>query len=186
MRIDLLDFSQSRTAPESVVRGLEELDPSACIVHLGGTRWMVGKYRPNALARAQAAAMIDNWTVNVREGKRMSPQGMARVRFAQLALLGVRPVELYTIHGAPDGRVVQDFARSRFRWLHTSQNAAEAQLDAGEQERQQASHAALTNPDLAKDAWQYAFTRSHMPSASLTPDIGPKAGWTRHTLSRAS
>lgn len=124
MRIDPLDFSQARTAPESVVRGLEQLDPSACIAYLGEMVWLVGKVRPNALVRAQAIDMLDNWTKNVREGKRLSPTGKARVRFAQLALLGVRPVAQYAIAGAPDGSIVQDFERSRWRWLHTSDNAA--------------------------------------------------------------
>lgn len=180
MRIDPLDFSQARMAPDSVVRGLELMDPSACIVHIGGTRWLVGKWRPNALVRLQAIEMLDNWTANVGAGKRLSPEGKARVRFAQLALIGVRPVELYRLVGTPDGSVVMDFERSRWRWLHTSDADAERQIDESDRERAQLSHGALTNPDLAKEAWRYAFTRSHMPSASLTLYDAPRSGWTRH------
>lgn len=186
MRIDPLDFSQARMAPESVMRGLEFLDPTACIVHLGGPMWLVGKFRPNAKARGDAEAMLDNWTRNVREGKRMAPQGKLRVRFAQLALLGVRPVQQYRLFGAPDGRIVADFARSRFLWLHAGNDALQQALDATDAERAASAQRELGSVDRAKDAWKYAFTQSHMPSASLTPEIGPKAGWTRHVLDKVS
>jgi hypothetical protein len=139
MRIDPLDFSQARTAPESVVRGLEGLDPSACIIHLGGAQWLVGKWRPSSAARADAEAMFDNWTRNVSEGRRMTPRGKLRVRFAQLALLGVRPVQQYTLIGAPDDRIVHDFERSRFRWLHSADNALEKAGDAADEARATAS-----------------------------------------------
>lgn len=181
-----MDFSQARTAPESVVRGLEQLDPTACLVHLGRAHWVVGKIRPNALVRAQAEAMLDNWTTNVREGKRMSPNGMARVRSAQLALLGFRPVQLYRIAGSPDGRIVQDFARSRFLWLTTSDNALLQQIDDTATERREAAQAEVGSLDRAKDAWRYAFTRSCMPSAARGPFDRTPAGWVRHDMSKAS
>lgn len=186
MRIDPLDFPQARMAPESVVRGLEELDPTACIVHLGGARWMVGKVRPNALARVDATHMLDSWTSAVqRSQKKLSPSGRQRVRFAQLALLGVRPVELYTIIGGePDSRIVQDFKESRYRWLHTSDNEMDRAIDSTE--KADASRAALTDVNLAKDAWKHAFTLSHTTSVSTTPLIPARSGWTRHTLSKAS
>lgn len=186
MRIDPLDFSQARMAPESVVRGLEMLDPTACILHLGGPQWLVGKVRPSSAARGEAEAMFANWTRNVSEGRRMTERGKLRVRFAQLALLGVRPVHQYALIGPPDDRIVHDFARSRFLWLHSADNALEKAGDAADDARVTAARNEVASVDRAKDAWKYAFTTSHMPSASLTPEIKPKAGWTRHDLSKAS
>lgn len=184
MRIDPLDFSQARMAPEYVMRGLEELDPTACIVHLGGVRWLVGKIRPSSLVRADACEMFDHWTRAVQgSGRRLSPSGRMRVRFAQLALLGVRPVELYTIlWGEPDGRIVADFERSRWLWLHTSDNEMQQDLDDSGTVERDASRRALSNPDLAKDAWRYAFTQSHLVGGSLAPVDRPRSGWVRHSL----
>lgn len=178
-RIDPLDFSQARVAPESVMRGLEEVDPTACIVHLGGARWLVGKVRPNAHVRAQAEAMFANWTRAVRQGAKLSAQGQQRVRFAQLAMLGFRPVETYQLIGAPDGRIVKDFRRSRHRWLTTSDAELQRTLDDPAEERRAAAHAEIASVDRAKDAWRYAFTRSFMPSAARGPVDRVKAGWQR-------
>jgi hypothetical protein len=180
MRIDPLDFSQARVAPDDVIRGLELLDPTACLVHLGGTRWVVGKLRPNAEARRQAEAMLAHWTASVRAGKRLSPRGALRVRFAQLALLGFRPVQQYEIVGEPDGRIVQDFARSRYHWLTTSDNAVQHSLDTAHRDRAEAAHAELASVDRAKDAWKHAFTLTHTTSVSLTPPDTPKSGFVRH------
>lgn len=177
MRIDPLDFPQARMAPESVMRGLEELDPTACVVHLGGSHWSVGKVRYSSVARGIAEQMLDNWTANVSAGARLSHQGKVRVRFAQLTMLGFRTVQQYRIKDV-DSRIVRDFERSRWLWLHTSENEFWRRIDATDE--RDAARAQISNPDLAKDAWRYAFTRSHMPSASLTPDLGPKAGWSRH------
>lgn len=181
MRIDPLDFSQARTAPEDVVRGLEALDPTACLVHLGGTRWLVGKVRPNVHARSTAEQMLDHWTRAVQSGKRLSPQGQQRVRFAQLALLGVRPVDQYTIMGDPDGRIVKEFEASRYRWLHAGNNDLFQQLDDAEDERRANARKDVADIDRAKDAWKYAFTVSHTTSASLTPEDKPRSGFVRHT-----
>lgn len=180
-RIDPSDFSQARMAPEDVVRGLEAIDPSACIVHLGGPHWLVGKLRPNAEARTQAVAMLDHWTRAVRQGAKLSPNGRLRVRFAELALLGLRPVQQYAFLGAPTGRIVEDFRQSRFRWLTASDASLEREIESVTTERRAAAIADVASVDRAKDAWHYAFTRSHMPSASLTPAERPKAGRTRWT-----
>ena len=185
-RISPLDFSQARMASDDVVRGLEALDPTACVVHLGEATWLVGKIRPNTEARGEAEAMLDNWTRAVRGGRRLSAQGQLRVRLAQLALHGFRVVAQYRLIGEPDARIVKDFAESRFRWLHTSDNAVFHALDTEQRDRAEAAQKEVGSIDRAKDAWHYAFTRTHTTSASLTPPDKPRSGFVRHAIPSSS
>lgn len=186
MRISPFDFSQARTAPEHVVRGLEALDPSACLVHLGGARWMVGKVRPNAVVRAQAEGMLDHWTRGIQAGARMSQHGQQRVRFAQLALLGMRPVDLYTIVGEPDSRIVHAFQASRWRWLHATDRTLEEQIYQQDAKRKATAHAEISDVHRAADAWRYAFTRSHYFGDKRGQDLGPKSGFIRQPIAPAA
>jgi len=180
MRISPLDFPQARMAPESVMRGLEDLDPSACVVHLGGKTWIVGKVRPNSVARGVAETMMSNWTRAVQGGKRLSKQGQLRVRFAQLALLGFRPVSQYEIQGEPDGRIVKEFEFSRHCWLTTSDNELNHTLDTVQRDKADAAKAQIADVNLGKEAWNYAFRTTHTTSVSLTPPDRPKSGFVRH------
>jgi hypothetical protein len=180
MRISPLDFSQARMAPEYVMRGLEQLDPSACIVHLGGPMWVVGKVRPNALVTRDAGEMLHHWTVSMRAGAKMSRTAKLRARFAQLALLGFRPVDQYEIVGEPDGRIVRAFAVSRYHWLHTSSNEVWQGMDDAEEAQKIAAKTDMMDDARHGDAWRYAFTKSHSMATTLTPTERPKTGWTRH------
>lgn len=187
MQVAPLDFSQARFAPEWVVRELESLDPTASVVHLGGASWLVGKIRHSAAARAQAEAMFDTWTRQIQVGAQLSERGKARVRFAQLALLGFRIVSQATITNDMQwARVVDGFRESRYRWLHAQEDGVLAELDAAETRRREEARRDVQDVDRAKDAWRYAFTRSHSMAVTLTPKDRVKSGWTRTTLPRAS
>lgn len=183
MRIDPLDFPQARFASEHVVRGLEFLDPTACIVHMDEARWMVGKVRPSAEARVQAEHMLTNWTRNLQAGTRMSDFGRRRVRFAMLAYLGFRPVQQYDLIGAPDSGIVRDFAISQYLWRHAREDEPLGRQDIEKQSKIAAARADIADIGRARDAWKYAFTRSHLVGGTLTPAQRVKSGWLRHPIS---
>lgn len=184
MSVDtLLDFPQARRVSPDILRRLREIDETATVVHLGGPTWLVGKVRPNAASRQAAITMLDSWSDAVLAGKRMSATGKARVQFALLALRGFRPVQMYHIAGGePDARIINEFRESRWRWLHTSDNELFQHMDNLQDEQKARNEALLTDEGLARDAWRYAFTRSHAPGVSNTPKDRVRSGFTR-TLS---
>lgn len=186
MHVSPLDFSQARTAPEWVSRELEEMDPTACVVHMGGARWAVGKIRPNRAARKEAEAMFATWTQAIQKGAQLSAQGKARVRFAQLALLGFRVVTQLDLTNDMQWRtVVDDFRESRYRWLHAPEDGALKEIDALEERRREDARRGVEDPNRAKEAWKYAFTRSHSLAVSNTPKDVVKSGWKRVSIPAA-
>lgn len=176
-----MDFSQARIAPESVIRGLEWLDPTACIVHMGGPRWLVGKIRHSSAAKQQAEAMMDRWTHGIRAGAQLSETAKHKVRFAQLALLGFRPVQQYDLIGAPDQRIVADFGMSQWLWFHSTADEPVDRADIAREANLAAARRDMSDPGRARDFHRYAFTRSHLVGGTLTPQDRPKTGWTRHS-----
>lgn len=174
----LLDFPQARRVSPDILRRLREIDETATVVHLGGPTWIVGKVRPNDAVRADAINMLDRWSAALISGKRMSAQGRSRVAFALLALRGFRPVQMYQItHGEPDARIITDFRRSRWEWLHTSDNELFQRMDDHESDQKARNEALLSDPHAAKDAWQYAFTRSHAVTRRDNDRV--RSGYTR-------
>lgn len=170
---------QAREAPPDVRRRLRELDATAEVIYLGRGRWMVGKVRPNEHVRARAVRMLDEFHNNVSTGKRLSERGKEKVRFALLALQGFRPVAEYTMP-EPDGSVVQDFARSRWLWLHTSDNELWRQLEGDMDRPGEEARKAIGDEGLAREAINHAFKLNfgRASIASTTTPVG--SGRTRH------
>jgi hypothetical protein len=77
--------------------------------------------------------------------------------------------------------VVNDVRGALWKSRHTSDNELFAEIDAAEYERRESARAEMADIGRANDAWRYAFTRSHMPSVSLTPVDKPKSGFVRHS-----
>jgi len=175
----LVDVPQLRTAPEDIRRRLREIDPTVEVIYLGRGRWIVGKVRPNQHVRARAIRMLDEFHRNLQNKKKLSERGKEKVLFALLALQGFRPVADYTMP-EPDGTVVKDFERSRFLWLHTSENELWRQLD-GEMDRPgEEARKVLGDPSLAREALSRAF-KLNFGRASQAPEVTPLAsGPTRH------
>lgn len=175
----LVDVSQARTAPESIRRRLREMDETAEVVYLGRGRWIVGKVRPNALVRQQAIRMLDKYTTELSNGARLSERGKEKVRFALLALQGFRPVAEYRMR-EPDDRVVQDFERSRWLWLHESENETWRQMDAAQEQKALEARKQLGDEGLAREALNTAF-KLNFGRASVKPASTPvPSGRVRH------
>src|SRR5690348_15046385 len=113
----LIDIPQTRTAPEEIRRRLRLMDSTAEVLYLGWSTWYVGKVRRNAETYRIACRMLSNyWAMSA--AKRATPRGVRRYHFALACLQGFRPVAQYTLRDL-DGRVVKDFAESRYHWLHS-------------------------------------------------------------------
>lgn len=147
----LVAFPQAREAPVEIRRQLRALDPTAEVIYLGPRQWVVGRVRPNREVVRVATAMLDNTAGVLTTAARNSHSRRLRVALALLALQGFRPVQEYALNDL-DGRVVADFERSRFLMLHQSDGERLAELE----ERTATSE--LGSLDLAKEAWQSAFT----------------------------
>lgn len=152
----LLHFPAARQAPASVLRDLREIDPRAELLHLGGTRWVLGTVRPGDPAAvrfgASQLASVRRW---VTRGS------MLKVRMAHAHLQGFKPIEEYQVGGEMGfARVVKDFRerdwRYRHRWLEEL-DAREEETDI-DTERRAALTQSITNmEDRARDGYRYAF-----------------------------
>lgn len=135
---------------------------------------------PEKISIGDALESLAHWNGMLRNGKTYDEEVHVRMRQYRLAVKGWKELSVYVLRQDDFGIIVNDARGSRWMRNHTSDNEVFAEIDANEYERREATRAALTNPDLAKDAWRYACTRSHMPSGTLTPYDAPKSGWVRH------
>lgn len=179
-RFDPLDFSQLRMAPIGVVRELEDIEPSLGLLHSRGSRWLLCQFTPDYINTSVALEQLARWRHLVANGLPYSHEAHVRIRQHRLALRGWKQLAVYVVHGDNFGFVVNDVRAARWMRNHTSENELFAEIDRGEYERRESARAEIASLDRAKDAWQYAFTRSHLVGGTLTPQDRPKAGWTRH------
>lgn len=171
MTASALDFPQARTAPAHVIDGLRAVDPSAALVYLGDGRWLLGSVRPSAIRRAQAASIIQNALdtfdrTGARTGAKGDPHADPRTRdrlaLGLLAYQGFSPIAEYTIAGEPDSAIVHDLARRDWLYRTLSDQAVEASWTADQDAAAAEARADLADEARARDAWRYAFTRSHL------------------------
>ena len=151
----MIDVSQTREAPHDVVRRLRELDPTACVLYLGWNKWCVGKLRPTDDAVRTGLRMFTNYN-QLSARKRGTQRSIQRLRYIQAVIQGFRTVQVYILPDL-DGRVVEDFRISQYRWLHTTSDLLEEQWKAEEEERQ-ARQALFRDEYAAKDVCDYAKT----------------------------
>jgi len=177
----LIEIPQFRTAPEGIRRRLREIDPTAEIIHLGRQHWVVGKVRPNALVRQQAIRMLDRIEHELSNGKQLSERGKEKARFALLALQGFRTVHQFEMR-EPDDRVVKEFERSRWMWLHMSEMETWRSLEEDAAAPAAAARKALADEGLAREAISRAF-KLNFGRASQLPETTPvPSGRTRHAI----
>lgn len=176
----LVEFPASRTAPDDFRRRLRDLSPDAEIVYAGNGEWWVGNVRPNAIRRKHAVALIDTALrmLAARRSKQDVEGAIGRLELALLGLQGWGQVAEYVIRGEPDARILKDYQVSK--WLLDNQKYDGEVVDEimGMQDAQRsATERDLADPDRARDAWRYAFTRSHL--VTQTYRNTPKSGRTR-------
>lgn len=172
----LVQFPALRTAPEHVVRGLREIDPTTELVYFGRGRWILGSVRPNVDVRAQAERILDRayklaafaannprFKVNPSNIRRL----LGRIDFAYLGTQGFRCIHEYRIQGAPDLALVEDFRRADWMYHNTSDEEFERLLDAPKEKARAEARADLTDPARARDAWRYCNVLNTAPGIQL-------------------
>lgn len=179
MRIDPLDFPQVRTAPESVVRDLEAIDPTYGLLHSRGNRWLLCRYAPDRIDITQAHEMFKNWKGALDRGARYTQEAYVRLRQAKLATKGWRQVAVYRLRNDDFGMIVNDAQGSQWMRNHTSDNEVFQEIDDIEYQRRKAARAEIASIDRAKDLCRYVNTRSHAPGISLTPPDRIRSGYQR-------
>lgn len=175
-----LSWPQFRAPPAHIVRGLREIDPTAELVYFGNGRWLLGSVRRNAHAIGTAEKMVANalrvihwaiWKVSRKHKIAHVDQRTAdRLHFALLACRGFRPIGDYQIQGEVPWAVVEDFRRMDWLYRHTSDNEVDRALNEPREREVAAARADLVDPNRAKDAWHYAFTRTHSVTRHDPPD----------------
>lgn len=183
-----------REAPEPLLRALRVIDPTAELLYLGNGRWMLGQVIPDCRivkagwmqleANKGAAGKLEQMRLTGRlHGKRLV-EALHEIRsrriVAEARRLGFRPTAEYTFRGEPNGSIVRDQELMDFLWRHMSMNET-SQLEAqdGEDRRAQAL-ADAQDEHKARDAWRYAFTRSHAVTRHDDPTVQRvRSGFTR-------
>lgn len=153
----LLDVPADRTAPAHVAEGLRAVDPTAVLHYAGDGLWLLGSVRPNALARAQAEAMLAR---SAAAGVSDAPRGVDQL--ARLVRQGFRPIGEYQLQGEPTSAVVHDFRRRDWQYRHWSDAEVFAAMDAPDEAARAAARADLTDPARARDLWRTHQTLSHL------------------------
>lgn len=195
MQTLLPHFSHLRRPPEHVARGLRAVDPTAELVYLGYRRWLLVSVRPHSAHQAAASRILSNarrllevWRANPKF--RANPGAFRRLigrhDFALLASMGARPIAEYFLQGEPTSAVVDDFRCRDWCYRHFSDNDVQRMLDAPHDDKLAESRADLTDVGRARDAWRYAFTRSHWYGDRPGRDRGPRSGFRRDTVSPLS
>ena len=172
----LVHFPALRTAPEHVVRGLREVDPTAELVYFGRGRWILGSVRPDSDVIAQAerilrrayklAAFAENnprFKVNPANIRRL----LGRIDFAYLGTQGFRFIHEYRIQGEPTSAIVEDFRRADWMHKHTTDEEFERMLDAPKEKARVEARADLADPARARDAWRYCSVLNTAPGIQL-------------------
>lgn len=172
----LVQFPALRTAPEHVVRGLREIDPTTELVYFGRGRWILGSVRPDVAVAAQAerilgrayklaafAAENPRFKVNPSNIRRL----LGRIDFAYLALQGFRSIAEYRVQGAPDSAIVEDFRRADWMFKHTTDEELWQMLEAPKEKARAEARADLADPARARDAWRYCSVLNTAPGIQL-------------------
>lgn len=170
-----------REAPEHVLRGLRDLDPSAELVWVEKDRWLLGQYAPEARrALEKSGADLRESTersLSLRNNK-VTHTDRVRLRMAHLKLNCFRFTAEYFI-ALPDSAVVHDQRVMDWMYKHLSDSAIDAAFNEDKERERAAARADLEDTERARAAYKYLFTLSHY-LGKQTLDSGPRSGWKRH------
>jgi hypothetical protein len=132
--------------------------------------------------------MLERLDAELKHGTSRSVQAIRqRARFAILMYNGYQAIDTYEIIGSPDSSIVHDYRRALWMLQHRSESEQmrDAIEDAERAQRAESSRRELMDEGRHKDAWRYAFTRSHAvtrndnSSGHLVP-----SGRIRHTIKK--
>lgn len=157
-QIDPLDVPQARRASADVLRALAGIDERLTLLHSRGRRWLLCRYVPEKIDQRIAARMLGTATEAVRAGRRIGPDGNARVRQALLARLGWKVVGVYTTR-EPDGALVEDVRQSFYATQNTREQDLLASFTDEDEDRRARSRAMMGDEARAREAHGF-LTRS--------------------------
>lgn len=134
--------------PPGVLQSLRDIDPSADLVHLGGSQWLLGARRPNGAAReklerhlAQVHAARTG-ALDVAERAVVDMELAKELAVLQLCADGFRPIQLYDLANPrwTFGAIVEDFRLRDYNWRTRPEAAVqelreEISFDVQEQKR---------------------------------------------------
>lgn len=184
-----------REAPGLLLRALRVIDPTAELLYLGRGRWLLGqvvsdrrivKVGTRAL-RANRGASRAYENLKLR-GKLSTAQIAAAEHdlkandiLARARMLGFRPTSEYTVIGEPSGAIVRDQEVMEYLYRHLTANETERLADEDATERADSAQKQLQDDGRARDAWHYAFTRSHAVTRIDDPRRDRvRSGFTKH------
>lgn len=171
-----------REAPKDLLRELRHLEPTAELLHVGGSQWLLGRiHRMNHQGLYNAGARLlasTNRATNVR--RQVLPTDRRRARFARARMHDFLVIAEYRLAN-PDGRITKDLEVMTYLHNHTSDSDMLDMSEADKLKSQAEARADLTDPARGNAAWRYLFTRSHMVTRPKD-DPGPRAGRVRHQV----
>lgn len=151
-----------RTAPSELLRALRVIDPTAELVYFGAGRWRLGHLVPEDRRIAKAGQrLLASCARVLKVRKRPSVEDYQRHLFGKCRLFGFVPTAEYEVLGEPTAAIVRDQEVMDFLYRTVSAQEADAMYDHDELQRKAHADAMLTDEHRARDAWRYAFTRSH-------------------------
>lgn len=167
------DFPHIYLAPVDVLRGLRAVDSNADLVYMGWGRWYLVRRKPNRRHRETAARRIrealrilGDWetgtTYKANPGAFRRLYG--RYLFWLLVYQGARPIAEYEtrfLRTFGPGAIVDDFRLMEWTLNHTSDAEVERLLNKEKDDAQADAVKQLADPDRAKGAWRYLFTKTH-------------------------
>lgn len=176
------DFPRLYDAPPDVLRRIREVAPDVDLLYLGWGRWYLVRYKPHREHRERARRrlpeclrLLHEWETSTKY--KANPGAFRRLYgrylFWRMVELGARPIAEYDtrfvrtfgLEAIPD-----DLRQMEYHLRHTSDQAALEAIN-GPKEREQAlAHAQLADPDRARDAWRFLFTRTHGVTRYDDPD----------------
>lgn len=194
------NFPQLRRAPDHVLAGLRQVDPTADLVYVGWGKWLLGSVQHTTIDQwykktngqfstlrrdalnmlVNARRLLELWEANptFQANPGAFRRLMGRYDFALLATMGFRPISEYVLQGEPTSAIVDAFRRMDWLYRTTSDDELDRMLDAPKERQREEARAEFSDMGRATDAWRYLFTRSHWYGADPTRQR-VRSGFTR-------
>jgi hypothetical protein len=151
-----IHFPAARRVPVDTLRELRQVDPRAELLHIEGTRWMLGAVHPGD------RALLHQGALQIRSTTRWLTRAILnKVRLGRALLQGFKPIAEYQVATEMDfARIVQDFRERDWRYRHVleeERDREEEETDI-EHERAAAYRTSFANFEArAREAHGYVF-----------------------------
>lgn len=183
-------FSHLRRAPDSVLRGLRQVCPTAELVYLGWRQWQIVEVSANNARSASACRILERSYNTLRLWEtvpkfKANPGAfrriVGRIDFGLLAYDGARFVGgPYKVQGEPTSLIVDDYRQMDYHYRTLTDADVERLLNAPKEQKRALARAEAASENRAADAWRYMFTRSHYNGARPDQQAPPRSGFVRH------